>query len=260
MEICLENRLHGVNAEGEIKKVCRWLIKHDPEIVEIVQFGSSVYAPEHARDLDLLIFTKTRKDYGVYLDATADIYDKFSVPFNIDVIPCEIGRKIKGSFAVQIRGAYRVLYGSGKHLREATDEAVTEVAERLRGDPTFEEARIHVYGVEGAVNVFMRCREARGERERDSCIRLAFNRLFDAARVASMAYLSTEETRWGRIKRMLSGPHGNKFREIVDTLHIEYFYHGNYPRERPEEEFQRWLRMVEDYIKALESEVKGSPK
>jgi len=41
----------------DIQLVVRKLLEYDPEIVEIVQFGSSVYAPEHARDLDLLIIT-----------------------------------------------------------------------------------------------------------------------------------------------------------------------------------------------------------
>jgi len=41
----------------DIQLIVRKLLEYDPEIVEIVQFGSSVYAPEHARDLDLLIIT-----------------------------------------------------------------------------------------------------------------------------------------------------------------------------------------------------------
>lgn len=41
----------------DIQLVVRKLLEYDPEIVEIVQFGSSVYAPEHARDLDLPIIT-----------------------------------------------------------------------------------------------------------------------------------------------------------------------------------------------------------
>jgi hypothetical protein len=41
----------------DIQLIVRKLLEYDPEIVEIVQFGSSVYAPEHARDPDLLIIT-----------------------------------------------------------------------------------------------------------------------------------------------------------------------------------------------------------
>lgn len=54
---------------------------------------------------------------------------------------------------------------------------------------------------------------------------------------------------------MLPSPHKEEFREITNTLHIEYFYGGNYPRERVEEEFQKWLGKVEEYINKLEAEV-----
>ncbi|MFQ6074804.1 MAG: hypothetical protein ACE5Z5_01535 [Candidatus Bathyarchaeia archaeon] len=46
-----------------LRKICQALIKRDPEIVEVVQFGSSVYAPQHAKDLDLMVFTRKRKGY-----------------------------------------------------------------------------------------------------------------------------------------------------------------------------------------------------
>lgn len=35
-------------------------------------FGSFVYAPSLAQDIDLVVTTTKRKDYGVYLDAVAD--------------------------------------------------------------------------------------------------------------------------------------------------------------------------------------------
>ena len=52
--------------------ICKRLLGYDKDIVEIIQFGSSVYAPEHARDLDLLVITKNKKEYGGYLDCLAD--------------------------------------------------------------------------------------------------------------------------------------------------------------------------------------------
>ncbi|KPV62781.1 MAG: hypothetical protein AOA65_1624 [Candidatus Bathyarchaeota archaeon BA1] len=221
--------------------------------MEIVQFGSSVYMPEHARDLDLLVFTRQRKDYGVYLDATCEAYEELEFPHNIDVVPKEVGEPLNESLAVQVRGAYKILYGSGRYLREATDEALMKLVMELGLNPTFEEARLYIHGVEGAASIFKRLGEARSEAERNNGIRLAFNRLFDAARIASMAYLSTEENRWGRVGGRLPSPYKEEFREITNMLHIKYFYEGNYPRERVEEEFQRWLRKVEDYINRLEA-------
>jgi len=57
--------------------ICKRLVGYDKDIVEIIQFGSSVYAPEHAMDLDLLVITKDKKEYGGYLDCLADL------PFDI---------------------------------------------------------------------------------------------------------------------------------------------------------------------------------
>jgi hypothetical protein len=48
----------------DIQLVVRKLLEYDPEIVEIVQFGSSVYAPEHARDPDLLVITGSIRERG----------------------------------------------------------------------------------------------------------------------------------------------------------------------------------------------------
>jgi len=44
--------------EKEKENIILALKEHDPDIVEIVQFGSSVYAPRYARDLDLLVIKK----------------------------------------------------------------------------------------------------------------------------------------------------------------------------------------------------------
>ena len=42
--------------------ICKRLVGYDKDIVEIIQFGSSVYAPEHARDVDLLVITGLEDD------------------------------------------------------------------------------------------------------------------------------------------------------------------------------------------------------
>ena len=62
------------------ERICKRLLGYDKDIVEIIQYGSSVYAPEHARDLDLLVITKNKKEYGGYLDCLADL------PFDTDVV------------------------------------------------------------------------------------------------------------------------------------------------------------------------------
>jgi len=46
------------------------------------------------------------------------------------------------------------------------------------------------------------------------------------------------------------------FNDFISTLHIKYFYNGEYPRENIEEEFNKWFRRVEEYISKLELEAK----
>ena len=68
-----------------------------------------------------------------------------------------------------------------------------------------------------------------------------------------MSYLATENARWGRLKRRLPQPYRNEFEEFINTLYIDYFYNGNYPSNY-EEEFEKWYKRVEDFVRRLESE------
>lgn len=214
-----------------IEKICQCLLDCDPNIVEIIQFGSSVYAPKYAKDLDLLVITKGEKDYNVYLDSL----DQLDLPFDVDIVVREIGNKLKSNFACQVLGSFKILYGDGKHLAEIAKDF----------NPTFrdaydflEEAREDLKAALG--------REAPSRK--DIRIRAAFNSLFHASRIAAAAYLSTENARWGRIKRGLSQPYKDKFEEFIN---IKYFYNGDYP-EKFEEEFKRWNKKVKDFVEDLE--------
>ena len=55
----------------------------------------------------------------------------------------------------------------------------------------------------------------------------------------------------GGIKRRLPQPYRNEFEEFINTLHIDYFYSGNYP-ENYEEAFEKWHRKVEEFVSKLE--------
>jgi len=91
----------------------------------------------------------------------------------------------------------------------------------------------------------------------DRHTRDAFESLFHAARIAVMTYLSTEVSRWGVLRRALPEPYSSRSKEIIGTPHIEYFYNGNYPRERVEEEFNKRYTRVKGFIEELEAGVKG---
>jgi len=47
--------------EEKIRRICSLLKEYDRDILEIVIFGSSVYAPELPRDVDLLVITRKEK-------------------------------------------------------------------------------------------------------------------------------------------------------------------------------------------------------
>ena len=229
-----------VGREKLLKVVCGNLLKRDPDIVEIIQFGSSVYAPEFSRDIDLLVISRDPKDYDVYLGAV----DEVNPPFNVDVVVIKLGQELREEFIRGVLGAFNILYGNGKYI--------LEYAKRL-GNPTFEEARVALRAARDYLELALRTSD---ELLRDRHFREAFNSLFHAARIAAMTYLSTEVARWGLLRRMLPEPYNKQFREFNNVLHIKYFYNGEYPKDRVEEEFNKWYRMIEEFIRSLEYETK----
>ncbi|HIQ19678.1 MAG TPA: hypothetical protein EYH34_00360 [Planctomycetes bacterium] len=90
---------------------------------------------------------------------------------------------------------------------------------------------------------------------KDECYRDAFNKLFDVARTAVMAYLNTDETRWDGLRRQLPRRFARRFRRIIDLLHIQYAYAGNYPQERADQEYRRWRANVARLVDDLEAAV-----
>ena len=213
-----------------IKKKIGGLLKgYDPDIVEVAQFGSSVYAPEHAKDVDLLVITKDMKEYGGYLDCLDDL------PFDMDVMVKEVGERLRRAY--NILGAFGILFGDGGYLKEMTKDF----------DPSFEEARA---ALKVAARYMKDAREEKEEEVMDMHIRNCFNSLFHAARIAAMVYLAIGNARWGQIKRRLPGLYRAKFEEFINVLHIDYFYNGNYP-ENYEEEFEKWHKKVEEFVSKL---------
>ena len=226
--------------EGLLRAICEMFLRRDPGIVEIIQFGSSVYAPDLCRDVDLLVISKDPKDYDVYLDAV----DEVDPPFNVDVIVIKPDQELREEHIRGVLGASKVLYGSGEYILEYA---------RKLGDPTFEEARVALRAARDYLELALRTSD---ELLRDRHFREAFDTLSHAARIVAMTYLSTDITRWGLLRRMLPEPYNRQFREFINVLHIKYFYNGEYPRDRVKEEFSKWYSIVEEFIKGLESEAK----
>jgi hypothetical protein len=218
--------------------LCKALLAVDADIQDIILFGSFAYAPSVALDIDLLVTTTNRKDYSVYLDAVADF------PLNVDVVVRQPGENIGDRIAWSVRATGQVLAGNGQTLEEVMEVPV----------PTFEEARQLFIIADGS------WKDAQQEQNlflKDRRYRNSFNELFDVARNAVMAYLSSEETRWGQLRRALPQPFEDTFGQIIDICQISYFYHGDYPKESADEEFKRWRDRVEQFVDDLERAASG---
>jgi len=208
----------------------------DPDIRDIIQFGSSIYAPEQAKDVDLLITTLCKKDPDVYWDTLGDELS------NVDLIIREPGDRMGDWIAWGVCATGRVLYGDGETMQEVRKGMPV---------PTFDQARLRLNAGDQYLE---NARHAADEELQDVHYRTAFNALFDAARSAVMTYLNTEQTRWGELRRGLPQRQAEVFRRFVDTLHVRYFYDGEYPHEDAEREYWRWRDEVNRFIEALATE------
>jgi hypothetical protein len=91
------------------------LREYDPDVVEIIQFGSSVYSPKFSRDLDLLVFTRKRKDYMGYVDKILEL----DLPYDVDVIVNQVGEKLRNKHVIiSAFASNKLLYGDGSCLKE----------------------------------------------------------------------------------------------------------------------------------------------
>lgn len=217
-----------------LQRLCRALRLADPDIVEIIQFGSSVYAPDLARDIDLVVTTRAKKDEGIYWEALADWEG------HVDLVLREPGQAMGRDLALSVYASGRTLYGNDETSKEAKE---------FMAVPTYEEARkLLITGDEDLALAH----QAKDEFFRDRRYRTAFDALFHAAHYAAMTFLGTEDARWGRLRRQLPYPFDTRFREFISILHIQYSYDGNYPKEATDEAYAHWRQIVAEFIDDLE--------
>ncbi len=207
----------------------------DSDLVAVVVFGSAVYAPDFARDIDLLVISKAPKEWERYLDAASAA----AKGLEVDVVVKAVGEKA-GKLAGALRAFGRVLFGEENWLWEVTEGMPV---------PSFDDARRTIGEAEMDAQEAMRSQDAW---HADSRWRSAFNWLFEASRRAAMAFLSTEENRWGLLRGQLPQPFQDEFHAIVNMLHLRFWYEGNYPRDNPEWHFQTWRDRVAQFIADLE--------
>lgn len=220
--------------QGCTEKLVGALRGVDPEIRAIVLFGSAVYAPDLAQDLDVLVISKEPKQPSDYWDATKDL------PLPVDVIPAKEGKPLKGPVLWGVRAFGVLLWGDVETVREV----ITMDA------PTFDDGRLRFFHAERHLT---QAQQANDPRIAEGFYRDAFNALFDAARIAVQAFLSTDETRWGILASRLPPDLEQRFRAIINRLHVDFFYRGDFPPDDPSSEFAYWRQVIAQFIDDLEA-------
>ncbi|MBI4675557.1 MAG: nucleotidyltransferase domain-containing protein [Chloroflexi bacterium] len=227
----------GVNLDELVDALRR----ADPDILEIVLFGSAAYAPDLARDVDLIVMTRHKKEMDAYWDAAWSI----NSPVDVDVIAREPGDFWGKDIALSVCAVGISLYGNG---------LAREEAQKYMGIPTIDRARFMLHVGDEILDL---AHNEKDEAHRDEAYKTAFDRLFDGARYAVMVYLGTDSNRWGQLRRQLPAPYEARFHEIINILHILYHYDGKYPKDDPDKEFYKWRAIVNQFIDDLERETQA---
>jgi len=220
--------------QAQLRQLCESLKKADADLIDIIQFGSSVYAPDLARDIDLLVTTRSKEKEEFYWDTFANL------DLGADVIVRTPGQPMGKDIAASIRLMGNLLCGNGQTLKEA---------EVYMAVPTFERAQITLETADATLAL---AHQSVKIIAKDEYYKAAYDRLFDAARYAVMAFLNTDNARWGQLRHLLPPPCDQEFRQMINTLHIQYSYDGNYPQNDPDGAFTRWRQEVEQFIHKLE--------
>ncbi|MCS7265224.1 MAG: hypothetical protein NZ805_10375 [Armatimonadetes bacterium] len=215
-----------------LEAIVRRLLEVDDKICSISLIGSFAWFPELARDVDIVVITESELPSDAYWDSVSDL------PKPVDIVVFRRGERAKG-LALALRAGV-LLWGDFEAVKEAINDMPV---------PTFEQAR---RVAERARRYLEMGLSASDLVDRDMDIRNAFNALFDAARMAAMCFLETEETRWGELRRQLPQPFDEHFRHIINALHVAYFYNGLYPTENISEAFDRWQNEVLAFIEGLQ--------
>ena len=214
----------------------------DPGARDAVLIGSSVYAPELARDYDLVVTTRSsgaQRDglWSAMLDALEQGTGRA-----VDLILREPGERIDGLALAVLAG--RVVLGHGETVQEARSffEEAGGMAHSFAEAESCLEAADDNWGM------------AKTKVVAQTRLRLqmvAFDELFHAARIAALCYLGRDDDRWGGLDRALPKPHGAEFKQMIATLHMRYGYEGNIPAGREDQEFSAWRERVVAFVNAF---------
>ena len=207
-------------------------------IRDAVLIGSAVYAPDLARDYDVVLTVvgareRVRRKLAAALGET------------VDLIVRHPGDDLGGLALAVVAG--RVLAGQGQTMAEAEDRFAQ------RGDwrmASFDEAVSHLAASRDYLEL---ARHYHTGLLKETHFRTAFDSLFHAARVAALTFMGGDRTGWGGIQERLPPPWGQEFRAMASTLHVLYAYEGKLPKGEEETlaAFRRWEGAAERFVSAM---------
>jgi hypothetical protein len=217
----------------------------DPDVRDVILIGSAVYAPDLARDYDLVVTTASDRDRQSLLEHLKETLSSVT-DRPVDLILRHPDEVMDGLALPILIGT--TLWGSGAMTKQ---EAKHYYDKRGGMMTSFQEAK-------DAIDTAQRIFDLAGAvPEPGIKVRLysnAYNELFNAARLAASEYLHLDETRWGQIRHQLPWPYNHEFREITDTLHLRYSYDRNYPKDSKSNvtEFGKWKDKVREFVNDME--------
>ncbi len=213
----------------------------DSGIRDIILIGSAVYAPDMARDYDIVITTISTEDKQTLWNRLFDaLNDGAAGDKDVDVILYRASADEIGDLARAIL-AGRVLWGPGDETI-ATAKQVFEERGGAAGSFRYAQAVI-----ECAEDHIAQAQKEEDPKYKAICYKLAFKDLCDGARVAAVTHMAMA----GIIQ--LPVPHDQTFREMIITLKNQYYYELKYPRD-PEvaaREFAIWNNKALAFVAAI---------
>ena len=217
----------------------------DPDVRDVILIGSAVYAPDLARDYDLVVTTRSPRERQSLLDNLKEtltmVTDK-----PVDLILRHPEDAMDALALPILIGS--ILWGHGAMTKA---EASHYHDERGGVMASFQEAKD---AIETAQRIFDLAGAAPEPGIKVRLYSNAYNELFNAARLAASEYLNLDETRWGHIRHQLPWPYDHEFREITETLHLRYGYDRNYPKDVKSNvaEFTIWKDKVAEFVRDME--------
>jgi predicted nucleotidyltransferase len=214
----------------------------DAPIRDAVLIGSSVYAPDLARDIDVVVTAEQPKQVQ---DALRSLLED-AAGRSVDLIVRTSGEDV-GNLALAIR-AGEILAGEGETIREAN----MSFEHSGGAENSFKQAKVCL---ELADELFQAAARRTDPEEKIRRLMGAFDQLFHAARIAALCYLGRTSSGWGKVDQVLPPPFAAQFRSMAQTLHIQYGYEGRVTEARAAAEFETWKERVQVFVDALRERV-----